>query len=107
MAGENPAYIRIVKAMPCRLAATGRCVGAVEAHHPTHLRQSGDDKRRAHDFTAIPLCHSHHVAELHGLSGFFRTFNREDLVAWQTAEMLEVQGAAMPRLSMTLPEDAL
>jgi hypothetical protein len=107
VAGEDPVYARILRTIACRLAYTGRCTGAIEVHHPTHLRHTGHDGRRAHDHEAIPLCHGHHVVELHGLNGFFREFVRAGMRAWHDEEIRAVQALAMPLLKGTLPGDAL
>lgn len=78
MAGESPDYLMFVRCQPCRMWMNDPCEGKVEAHH------AGRDRglsQRAHDSTAIPLCHKHH-RNWHDASGPFRHFKKRDRRAW-------------------------
>lgn len=69
MAGEDRVYTDWLRRfVACQAPLAHGCTG-VEIHHPTHLRITGDDKRRAHDHTAVRLCVTSHVGGLHGLAG--------------------------------------
>lgn len=91
MAGEDPAYTRRVAGQPCLLKGTTPCLGEVAPHHPTHLRETGADARRAHDHYALPLCYGHHVYQLHALSGYFKGWTWQGRVLWEDARVREVQ----------------
>lgn len=76
---RDPVYRARVRALPCLLAVTGKCLGAVEAHHAGERDAKG---RKPGDDTCVPLCHRHHVAEWHGASGHFKSWSRERRRAW-------------------------
>jgi hypothetical protein len=90
MAGEDPAYLGRVAALPCCAAGRGRCNGPVQAHHRSTGRvarapvKGGD--RRAHDHDAIPLCMLHHDA-WHGCRGDFRDMSKPMREDWEAAKV--------------------
>jgi len=92
MGGENPDYVARVQRLPCRarerFSPCTPCRGRIEAHHAG--RRPGI-AMKAHDETCIPMCHQHHVLELHALAGVFRGFTKETLRAWQDREIVETQ----------------
>lgn len=95
MAGEDPAYLGRVAALPCAAAGElGACLGPVQAHHRITGRvrrqpvKGGD--RRAHDHDALPICTGHHDA-LHGSRGAFRTMGRRQLEAWEDTQIERTQ----------------
>ncbi len=77
MAGENPAYLRFVRTLPCRLHLNDPCDGPIEAHHAGE-RGLG---QRAGDDTAIPLCLKHHRC-WHDASGPFKTWKKHQRRGW-------------------------
>lgn len=72
-------YKELVRALPCLLSKTGKCYGAVEAHHAGRLRRMGE---KPDDNTCVPLCHRHHVDEWHGAMGHFKGWTKEQRAAW-------------------------
>lgn len=68
MAGEDRAYTDWLRVnVACQAPLPHECKG-VEIHHPTHLRHTGHDGRRAHDHFGVRLCLTSHVGGLHGLA---------------------------------------
>ncbi len=86
MANEDPEYLARVRALECRAAGLSPCLGAVEAHHAGR-RGLG---QRAHDHTAIPLCHGHHMA-WHDARGPFASWVRAKRQEWTEEQILAVQ----------------
>ena len=83
MAGEDPKRLARIRELPCC-----KCGGSPsDPHHPTYLRHTGKDAKRAHDRYAIPMCFTCHRA-LHDLNGPFKGWTREQLREWQ-GEMIE------------------
>lgn len=78
--GSDPAYLELVRGLPCCAAALGWCRGPNVAHHPRHL--AGGVGLKAPDSCAIDLCDGHH-RDLHSLSGPFKGWTRDQLRDWQ------------------------
>lgn len=82
MANEDREYLAWLRLQDCQ-APEHVCAGPHVAHHPTHLRHTGHDARKAHDHHAVTLCDWAHRA-LHGLSpnGPFAGYRRPDIRAF-------------------------
>lgn len=79
MAGEDPEYLSFVRALPCCAPdAPNGCLGAVEPHHDDRHGMS----QRAHDRTAIPMCHGHHIFQWHAGAGVFKDWTRDQRRDW-------------------------
>lgn len=79
MANEDRDYTDWLRQfVACQAPLPHRCIG-VQIHHPTFLRHTGHNGRRAHDHTAVRLCLTSHVDGLHGLAsnGGFQGFTKE------------------------------
>lgn len=88
MAGEDPAYLELVRRSYC--CAPGRRCHTMpcEAHHPRMGVVGAAQK--GHDRTAIPLCTLHH-RELHALTGAFKDWDGRSLRDWQQDRIVETQ----------------
>lgn len=64
---QNPRYLDFIRQWPCALAATGDCVGHIEA---AHVGDRGLGQK-CRDEETIPLCAGHHRtgAESHHVLG--------------------------------------
>lgn len=100
---RDTAFMMFVKTQPCaaaeldlmpwlplprdaRTASAARCDGPIEADHMGR-RPVG---RKAADDTCVPLCKRHHVART-GHSGLFRDATQEQLRAWTSWWIAEIQ----------------
>lgn len=54
----DEAYLAFIRTQPC-LCKNDECMGSVEAHHVDKKSRLGSD------YSAIPLCHYHHIGRLH------------------------------------------
>jgi hypothetical protein len=84
VAGEDPAYLAWVRQQPCSVC--GRW--GSEAHH-TGRHGVG---QRAHDHTAVPLCHACHMA-WHAASGWCRGMDKGARRQWSAAMVDRVRDA--------------
>lgn len=84
MAGEDPAYVRFVRSLPCAVCGSRR----TEAHH-AGLRGLG---QRAHDSTCVPLCRAHHAA-FHDAGPPFRGMSHDQREAWIATAIANATGA--------------
>lgn len=98
----DTAYQAFVRGLPCILALHGGCQGDVEAHHAGVKPGRG---MKAPASSCIPLCHKHHIGELHGLMGFFKGWTRDRLRAWQDAWIEATQAAHARWLCNTAGDD--
>lgn len=85
MAGEDPIYLVRVRGLPC---ARCRARPYSSAHHPRQWVETGEDKRRAHDRMAIPLCWECHDG-LHRLAGLFRDWDAEDVQLFENLAIID------------------
>lgn len=96
MADELPEHLDVVRALPCCApGAPDGCGFGASAHHPTQLRESGHDARRAHDLFAIPLCALHHH-DLHRRCGDFKTWDWLRLCRWEFEKIVETLTKTRP-----------
>lgn len=79
---RDPEHLATLRRMRCALDSPA-CEGPTEAHHHTGGRGMG---QKSSDHRAFPLCRKHH-REFHGAYGYFRTWDKEDRKAWQTAQV--------------------
>ena len=79
MAGDDPTYLDWIRSRPCAAPLGCTVICHVEPHHPRH---NVGGAMRAHDHRAVPLCRTHHIGHLHGLTGQFKGWTRERLRAW-------------------------
>lgn len=85
--GEDPAYLEVVRQMPCFLELARECEGPIHAHHAIHRSQGGIDR------DAIPLCQKHH-REWHEASGYFYGLNKTERRLWAGAAISYTQTVA-------------
>lgn len=81
MAGEDEAYLRWVRTLPC----CSCCAAAPSQAHHHHLLGAGLAKRSP-DRMAMPLCtECHH--DIHSLAGRFKGWKRDELKAWMDKQV--------------------
>ncbi len=78
---DAPQHLKWLREQPCCLGDLYACSGVVESHHSTLGRGLS---QKSSDLEAMPLCGRHHKA-LHGFTGFFAGWSREQRAEWQRA----------------------
>lgn len=89
MAGEDPAFVRFVRTLPCAVCGAH----GVEAHH-AGTRGLG---QRAHDSTCVPLCRQHHAA-WHDAGPPFRGMSKDERQGWNEAAIAAARRAHVASL---------
>lgn len=89
---RDPAYLRAVRKLPCRLEGP-ECSGRIHAHHAGRRPGMGI---KPHDHTAIPLCYVHHIDHWHRAAGFFADMDEAQMWAWSDQQITAVQAILFP-----------
>jgi hypothetical protein len=93
MAGESLSHLQWVRGQRCVCCGASPC----DAHHPTTLRNTGEDACRAHDHFAIPVCGQHH-RERHDLNGHFAGWNKLQIKCWETDQAMRTLAKRLAEL---------